>query len=75
METSQRRRFKFTSEEDEKLRDLVEQYGENAWVQVSAQMNGRNIRQCRERWKHYLSAYKTSRDPFTEEENKIIMEK
>ena len=38
-------------------------------------MPGRNVRQCRERWKHYLSSEITKKLPFTEEEDRIIMQK
>jgi hypothetical protein len=29
---------------------------DESWDVISAEMEGRNSRQCRERWKHYLSA-------------------
>lgn len=70
-----RRRLKFTNEEDEMLRNLVNEHGESAWNIIASNMPGRNVRQCRERWKHYLSANKSGRVPFTEEEDRIIMEK
>ena len=37
-------------------------------------MNGRNARQCRERWKHYLSSNR-GKSPWTEEEDKLLLEK
>ena len=37
-------------------------------------MPNRTVRQCRERWKHYLSGCKTD-DPWTELEDKIILER
>ncbi|OHT16854.1 Myb-like DNA-binding domain containing protein [Tritrichomonas foetus] len=74
-EKKQRRRMKFLPDEDDMLRKLVNEYGESSWVQISSQMKGRNVRQCRERWKHYLSATCSSKDPFTEEEDRILIEK
>ena len=37
-------------------------------------MEGRNARQCRERWKHYLSP-KVSTGPWTEAEDQLLNEK
>ena len=67
-------RAKFHPDEDEKLRKLVGQYGERAWETVAGQMPGRNVRQCRERWKHYLSSAKL-KDPWTQQEDDILFEK
>lgn len=47
-------RRRFTKKEDDLLRDAVEKFGEN-WAAVAALVPGRTPRQCRERWKHYLS--------------------
>lgn len=66
-------RAKFKGEEDEKLRSLVEKYGENQWDQIASEMPGRNVRQCRERWKHYLSCQKSD-DTWTQEEDDLIGE-
>ena len=48
-------RAKFTKEEDEMLKNLVENFGDNNWQVISSKMPGRNSRQCRERWQNYLS--------------------
>lgn len=69
-----RTRAKFLPEEDTKLRELVETYGTNSWEQVAALMPGRNIRQCRERWKHYLSSDRPY-EPWTKEEDQILYDK
>lgn len=69
-----RTRAKFYPEEDEKLRELVEEYGLHAWETIAQQMPGRNIRQVRERWKHYLSSEKPH-DPWTKEEDDLLFEK
>lgn len=67
-------RRKFSHEEDEKLRTLVQTYGESDWHNLASQMEGRNARQCRERWKHYLSP-KVSTGPWTEAEDQLLNEK
>ena len=69
-----RRREKFLPEEDQKLRELVSKFGENAWEEIVKLMPGRNIRQCRERWKHYLSSDK-AKVPWTPEEDQLLYEK
>lgn len=48
-------RHKFTPEEDEILRNLVQQYGKSDWVTIAQHFQNRSARQCRDRWKHYLS--------------------
>ena len=65
---------KFSQEEDEQLRQLVEKYGENAWLSISNEMNGRSSRQCRERWLNYLSP-RLNNGEWTEEEDSILLEK
>jgi hypothetical protein len=66
-----RTRSAFRDEEDDTLRSLVAMYGDNAWGEVVLHMPGRNVRQCRERWKHYLSGVKL-RQPWTPEEDRIL---
>lgn len=66
----------FTPEEDQKLRDLVLKYGDRSWNLVSSLMKTRNQRQCRERWKHYLSCdVKEASQPWTKEEDQILLQK
>jgi hypothetical protein len=47
-------RRKFTAEEDDRLRNLVLQFGARDWVTISYHMPGRNARQCRHRYNNYL---------------------
>ena len=69
-------RKKFSPEEDQKLRELVQKHGEHSWNLISSLMENRNQRQCRERWKHYLSCdLKESIKPWTKDEDMIIMTK
>jgi hypothetical protein len=49
---------RFTPDEDARLRELVEEFGPNHWAEIASKMDGKNYRQCRERWKHYLSGQK-----------------
>ena len=69
-----RKREKFLHEEDQKLRELVSIYGECSWDIISEKMPNRNQRQCRERWKHYLSGTKV-KIPWTEEEDEVLFKK
>lgn len=48
-------RHKFSKPEDERLTDLVYQYGTKKWRTIASLMEDRTPRQCRERWKYYLS--------------------
>jgi hypothetical protein len=73
-----RRRERFLPEEDEKLRFLVSKYGhiggKEMWQSVAAELPGRTTRQCRERWKHYLSAQRP-KDFWAPEECRLLFEK
>ncbi|KAK8840190.1 hypothetical protein M9Y10_031134 [Tritrichomonas musculus] len=69
-------RRKFTPEEDQKLRELIEKYGDHSWNIVSSLMENRNQRQCRERWKHYLSCDpEEASKPWSPSEDRIIIKK
>lgn len=69
-------RNKFTPEEDQKLRELIQKHGVHSWNLVSSLMENRNQRQCRERWKHYLSCdMKEATKPWTKEEDSILINK
>ena len=67
-------RTKFTAEEDAKIEKLVAKYGENDWAKVAAKMKGRNVRQCRERWRNYLSP-DLDKSTWKEEEDNLLIEK
>ena len=70
-----RERQKFSQEEDNMLIQLVNQHGTLNWNLIASHMPNRNPRQCRERWKHYLSVKENRREPFTPEEDRVIFEK
>ena len=48
-------RDKFTLEEDIKLKYLVSYFGVGNWKIIATAMETKNPRQCRERWRNYLS--------------------
>jgi hypothetical protein len=52
----------------------VKKYGDADWALIAAELPGRNPRQCRERWKHYLSGG-VSRDIWGPEESQLLFEK
>ena len=72
--TPKRKREKFLPEEDQRLRELVAIHGESSWDIVSKNMKNRNQRQCRERWKHYLSSSRP-KAPWTNEEDELLYQK
>lgn len=65
---------KFTKEEDEKLCHLVKSFGENNWATISKNMENRNARQCRERWKNYMNP-KLIKNEWTEEDDRFLLKK
>ena len=65
---------KFTPEEDQKLRELVQLHGTSSWKLVANLMVTRNHRQCRERWKNYLDPVLRN-DPWTLEEDQLLVQK
>ena len=67
-------RHKFTPEEDQKLKQLVAELGENEWSEVANRLGTRSPRQCRERFRNYL-APNLKNDPWTEEEDRLLIEK
>lgn len=64
-------RQKFTSEEDQKLKELVLELGESNWNEVANRIGTRTARQCRERFKNYLSP-SIKNDPWTEVDNETL---
>ncbi|KAJ1407565.1 SANT/Myb domain [Sesbania bispinosa] len=53
--------------EDEKLRQLVEQFGAQNWNSIAEKLQGRSGKSCRLRWFNQLDP-RINRRPFTEEE-------
>ncbi|XP_054820229.1 transcription factor MYB54 [Prosopis cineraria] len=58
--------------EDERLKQLVEQYGPQNWNFVAEHLDGRSGKSCRLRWYNQLDPNIVKR-PFTEEEEEILL--
>lgn len=65
---------KFSQEEDNFILKMVSENGLHYWKQIADQLGTRTPRQCRERWKHYLSPGIES-GPWTPEEDLILQTK
>lgn len=64
--------YKFSKEEDRRLIFLVSIFGEKDWRNLAKKMDGRNPRQCRERWQNYLNP-NLNRQSWTKEEDEMLM--
>ncbi|KAK8366652.1 hypothetical protein V6Z11_A02G132300 [Gossypium hirsutum] len=58
--------------EDEKLRQLVQQYGAQNWNSIAEKLQGRSGKSCRLRWFNQLDP-RINRRPFTEEEEERLL--
>ncbi|KAB5568519.1 hypothetical protein DKX38_002312 [Salix brachista] len=58
--------------EDDKLRQLVEQYGAQNWNYISEKLRGRSGKSCRLRWFNQLDP-RINRRPFSEEEEERLL--
>ncbi|KAJ4909378.1 myb domain protein 54 [Raphanus sativus] len=58
--------------EDEKLKDLVEQYGPHNWNAIALKLPGRSGKSCRLRWFNQLDP-RINRNPFTEQEEERLL--
>jgi len=63
----------WTPEEDQKVRDLVAEYGVKSWSFIAKQLTGRLGKQCRERWYNHLSPTIVKK-PWDEAEDRVIIE-
>lgn len=63
----------WTSEEDDKIRRLVNEMGAQKWSQLANHLPGRIGKQCRERWYNHLDP-NIRRGPWTQEENEVILQ-
>lgn len=66
-------RKSFTPEEDIELIKLIQIYGANKWENIASFMPYRNARQCRERWKSFLSPTVINA-PWTQAEDAYLKE-
>ena len=67
-------RSMFSKEEDNKLKSLVSIFGEDNWSGISHLMEGRSLRQCKERWMYHLSP-SIRHDEWTMEEDILLLNK
>lgn len=51
----------------------MKKYGNNNWYQIAKEMDGRNIRQCRESLNNYLSP-EVENGPWTKEEDELLFQ-
>lgn len=65
---------KFTPEEDQLLTHIIVDQKNTNWVTIASLMKGRNVKQCRERWRHVLCK-KSASSEWTEEEDRLLMQK
>ena len=65
-------RHKFSADEDERLKELVGIYGIHSWKKIASLMEGRNTRQCRERYINYLSPNLVN-GPWTSQEDRFLI--
>ncbi|POM72144.1 R2R3 Myb protein, partial [Phytophthora palmivora] len=63
----------WTREENDKLMQLVKQYGAKRWSLIAMHLPGRVGKQCRERWHNHLNPL-VRKDAWTAEEDYVIFE-
>ncbi|MDR0631164.1 MAG: hypothetical protein LBF66_01160 [Holosporales bacterium] len=73
-EGKRRQRRRFTAAEDALICQCVSSFGTANWDEVAAQISGRTARQCKERWKRYLSVGLTTRR-WTRQESELLRSK
>ena len=54
----------WTADEEKKLLQLVQKYGDKSWIKVAQEMNGRSDVQCRYKYKKLSSQHDNSSDSF-----------
>lgn len=69
----QSQRVRFTKEEDELLKQLVNTQSQPNWNDISRYMKNRTARQCRERYNNYLRPNLIN-GPWTHEEDELLIE-
>ncbi|OHS99362.1 Myb-like DNA-binding domain containing protein [Tritrichomonas foetus] len=69
-----RHRIPFTLNEDNKLAQLVNKYGDKDWLKIASEMENRSVRQCRERWQLFLNI-NVVKTKWTKEETQLLIEK
>jgi hypothetical protein len=67
-------RHKFSPEEDDSLRRLVDQFGTHAWEAIRLHLPGRTAKQCRDRYENYLLETLVSH-PWSPAEDALLCQK
>jgi hypothetical protein len=67
-------KVKWTTEEDQFLLHLVQQFGQKNWIKIAAFMCTRNPRQCRERFNNYCNP-QLQQGPWSAEEDGLLERK
>ncbi|KAI5494655.1 RNA polymerase II transcription regulator recruiting protein [Trichomonas vaginalis G3] len=63
----------FTYEEDQQIRQLVEQHGTGQWTLIASQLQNRSARQVRDRWRCYLDP-NVQKKEWTLEEDQLLLQ-
>ena len=63
----------WTEEEDQVIRNMVEQHGEAQWTKMAEALKTKNAKQCRRRWKNHLSMA-VKRSEWNEEEDNLLIQ-
>lgn len=69
-----KKKIKFTPKEDKMLVELFNKYGKD-WAKIAQYMPNRDRKQCRERYVNYLGPSLDNNKSWTEEEDKLLVEK
>jgi hypothetical protein len=65
---------KFSADHDVLLRSLIEAHGTSDWNLIASHMDGKNQRQCRERWINYLCP-NLNTSAWTPDEDALLLQK
>jgi hypothetical protein len=64
---------KFSVEDDDRLLAAVMRLGTSHWDEVAREVGARNARQCRDRWRNYVNPSLIQNNPWTDEEDAILV--
>lgn len=74
MKKAQKKHIKFTTQEDDLLKSLVQQEGPHKWSKIASKMPGRTAKQCRDRFQNYLNPSLTN-GTWSLEEDQLLFQK
>jgi myb proto-oncogene protein len=63
----------WSTEENARLHELVEEYGPGNWGEIALKLESRNAKQCRERWHNQLNPT-VIKAPSLKDEDRVILE-